>query len=111
MASAHHCKNSVDSSEDISDEALTDARREQLKRLLDYLECYDAGSGKREFGEVLLEAQSKLELSDLDLAHMFRVSRPTANRWIRGETAPHPIARKPVIDVLVALTRRRLKSL
>lgn len=115
MASALQRKPVADCEEDAlgdhSEAALSEARHRQLSRLLDRLECYDPESSKAEFGALLNECQAKLELEDSDFARLFRVSRPTVNRWVRAETAPHSIARRPVVASLVSITKRRLRSL
>lgn len=42
-----------------------------------------------------------LGLSDLDIARVLQISRPTVGRWTRGEAAPHPVGRKPILEYLL----------
>jgi len=64
-----------------------------------------------EFGRVLNHAQKILGKSDLQMSQLFKVSRPTINRWTRGVTAPHPLVRKAVFDALLVEVRQALKVL
>jgi hypothetical protein len=63
----------------------------------------------KEFSRLFAHSLSVLEVDDATLARMFRVSRPTIGRWARGDSAPHPIGRKPVFDQLINLARLKLK--
>lgn len=63
-----------------------------------------------DFAKVLKRAQSGLNLTDLELSRMFKVSRPTVNRWIRGVTAPHPLLRASIFDALLERAKSQLKK-
>lgn len=58
--------------------------------------------GSREaFCNVWAEARQILELSDLELAKIFQISLPTVGRWARGEAAPHPVGRNPILGAIM----------
>jgi len=63
-----------------------------------------------DFQQIVSHAVRILSMSDLDMSLMFKVSRPTANRWIRGVTAPHPLGRKSVYDALIEEVRKALRA-
>lgn len=44
----------------------------------------------KEFQEIVVAFKDSLSLSDLDLARMFTINRPTATRWRTGANSPHP---------------------
>lgn len=62
-----------------------------------------------DFANLLNTAQSALGLTELEMSHLFKVSRPTVNRWTRGVTAPHPLLRKAVFDSLISKLKGALK--
>lgn len=55
---------------------------------------------RNSFCSQFASAQKQLNLSDRDLAKIFQISLPTVGRWARGEAAPHPIGREPVLRAL-----------
>lgn len=63
---------------------------------------------RTEFCQAFSQAQQALGYSDLTLAKMLQVSLPTVGRWARGEAAPHPIGRKPVLEALARHLERSL---
>ncbi len=78
-----------------------DYRLELFDELQEQLAAYPAGSEDDTlFQSLFTDAQNLLELDDTGLAKMFQVSRPTINRWVAGRTAPHPLARRAVMDAL-----------
>lgn len=78
-----------------------DYRVELFNELQAQLAAYPAGSENDAlFQSLFTDAQNLLELNDAELAKMFQVSRPTINRWVSGRTAPHPLARRAVLDAL-----------
>ena len=48
------------------------------------------------FTEIIAGAVNAGVTSDIDLAHEFGTSYPTARRWIQGVSCPHPAMRKCV---------------
>ena len=70
-----------------------------------------ASPADTDFGKVVSHAQKVLGMSDIQMSVLFRVSRPTVNRWARGATAPHPMLRKAVFDSLLSEVRQALKKL
>lgn len=78
-----------------------DYRVELLNELQTQLAEYPAGSEDDAlFQSLFTNAQNLLELDDAELGKMFQVSRPTINRWVAGRTAPHPLARRAVMNAL-----------
>lgn len=78
-----------------------DYRLELFNELQQQLSAYPADSEDDAlFQSLFTGAQNLLELDDAELAKMFQVSRPTINRWATGRTAPHPLARRAVMDAL-----------
>ena len=84
-------------------------RRTDLESLIAGLRDFSVEADRSEFSRLFERAQLVLELEDVELAGMLRVSRPTIGRWTRGETAPHPIGRKPVFAVLVRVAQAKLR--
>jgi hypothetical protein len=87
--------------------------RAQTARGLDVLaKSLDAASSASEGFSALLElAQKHLQLDDLAMSRLLKVSRPTIGRWVRGDSSPHPLSRKAIFDVLAKKARARAKSL
>jgi DNA-binding XRE family transcriptional regulator len=78
-----------------------DYRLELFNELQEQLDAFPVGSEDDAlFQSLLTYAQNMLELEDTELAKMLQVSRPTINRWVTGRTAPHPLARRAVMDAL-----------
>jgi hypothetical protein len=75
------------------------------------LQQASADPAAAEFGKVLSHAQKVLGKSDLQISQLFKVSRPTVNRWTRGVTAPHPMLRKAIFDSLLGELRQAIKGL
>jgi len=75
------------------------------------LQQSSASPATADFGRVLNHAQKILGKSDLQMSQLFKVSRPTINRWTRGVNAPHPLLRKAVFDALLIEVRQALKGL
>jgi len=92
------------------DEA-TAARIRSLQQLQAVLRGAAAGGTRQEFCSAFARAQHVLELDDLDLARAFQISRPTVGRWTRGEAAPHPVGRKPILDALFKRAAAKLRQL
>lgn len=84
-------------------------RRLTLSALIDLLRKFPADATREDFAKLFSRAQTVLELDDLALARMFRVSRPTIGRWTRGASAPHPFGRKAVFESLVDVALSKLK--
>jgi Helix-turn-helix len=78
-------------------------RERELSDLIDALNEYPLKSDRLDrtwFAKLIEDAQRVLEADDDALADRLGVSRPTIGRWVRGETAPHPIARPGVLGAL-----------
>lgn len=87
--------------------------RTQTARGLDALaKRLDAASSTSvDFSALVQLAQRHLVLDDLEMSRLLKVSRPTIGRWVRGDSTPHPLARKAIFDVLAKQARARAKSL
>lgn len=76
---------------------------------------HEAGEGlaplRENFCVAFRTAQDALNLSDLDLAKMFEISRPTVGRWARGEACVHPVGRKPILEHLLKLVSERMLAI
>jgi hypothetical protein len=81
-----------------------DSRLELFEELQQELSAFPPGSEDDAlFQRLFNDAQALLEFEDGELAVRFQVSRPTINRWGAGRTAPHPLARKAVIEQLARM--------
>ncbi|MDE2403409.1 MAG: hypothetical protein KGM17_01675 [Sphingomonadales bacterium] len=89
---------------------LESRRREMYRALAAKLCSASADPESVDFGAVFRLSQKVLERTDLDMSRMFKVSRPTISRWTRGITAPHPVMRRAMFDLLQAQLRERLKT-
>jgi hypothetical protein len=68
-------------------------------------------TGHREsFCFAFSSTQVVLGLSDLDLAKMFEISRPTVPRWAGGLSAPHPIGRAAILKHLLKLVNEKISE-
>jgi len=88
--------------------------RAQLARGLDEIAKRLDGAGSFtsvDFSALIRLAQKHLDLDDLEISRLLKVSRPTIGRWVRGDSTPHPLSRKAICDVLAKKTRARAKSL
>ena len=47
------------------------------------------------------------DISDVYVDRYLQVSRPTIGRWARGEAAPHPIGRKPILKAMIKLLEQQ----
>jgi transcriptional regulator with XRE-family HTH domain len=63
------------------------------------------------FRSILTKTLAALEMTEAALADAIMVSRPTVNRWIRGESAPHMLARQTLVRYLAGQVRGRLRAL
>ena len=84
-------------------------RSESLGQLIVTLRRFSADASREDFSRLFQEATTLLELDDLELARMFKVSRPTIGRWARGESAPHPLGRMPVFRGLMQVAQAKLR--
>lgn len=80
-----------------------------LENLVTTLRSFPFEADRSEFSRLFDYAQLVLEIDDLELARILRVSRPTIGRWTRGESAPHPIGRRSVLTTLAKLAEVRLR--
>jgi transcriptional regulator with XRE-family HTH domain len=88
---------------------LEQARIQDLESLIAGLQNFSFEAERSEFSRLFDRAQRVLEIDDLELARMLRVSRPTIGRWARGESAPHPLGRKPVFVMLAKVAQAKLR--
>jgi len=86
-------------------------RQELLEQLAIELRQADPSGPATEFGRVMRHAQKVLGKSELELSRLFKVSRPTVNRWMRGVTAPLPLLRQAVYDTMIVEVRTAMKGL
>jgi hypothetical protein len=80
-----------------------------LKGLIAELKRGDALS-REDFAKLFAKAQRILELDDYAVARALQISRPTVGRWTRGESAPHPLGRRPALMWLAKEASHRLKQ-
>ena len=80
-----------------------------LQHLIETLRGFPFEANRAEFSRLFDRAQLALEIDDTELARALRVSRPTIGRWARGDSAPHPIGRKPALMSLAELAEAKLK--
>jgi hypothetical protein len=66
---------------------------------------------EKDFAQLFGYAQKILRLDDLKLSTLLKVSRPTIGRWVRGVSAPHPLARKAIFAALAKEARDQVRSL
>lgn len=62
-----------------------------------------------DFAALVRGVQSALGRSDLQMSQLFKVSRPTVNRWARGVSRPHPLLRQAAFDTLIGEIKDALK--
>ena len=86
-------------------------RADSLDALIARLAAFGEDSSRPEFTELFRDAALILELMDDDLARLFKISRPTASRWRSGDSAPHPVGRKAVFDVLGHEAKRKRRAI
>jgi hypothetical protein len=85
-------------------------RQHVLATLIEELGAAAIDPEKADFSRILNHAQKLLRKTDLDMSVLFKVSRPTVNRWTRGITAPHPMLRKAVFDTLLVEAKHAQRS-
>jgi hypothetical protein len=81
-----------------------------LQHLVAALTGFSLNADRAEFSRLFDHAQRVLEVDDTYLARLLRVSRPTIGRWARGDSAPHPIVRKPVLTSLADIAENKLQQ-
>ncbi len=88
------------------------ARRHQevLATLIEELGNAALDPEQAEFGRIVGHAQKLLGKDDKEMSLLFKVSRPTINRWMRGVTAPHPMLRRAVFDTLLVEAKHALRG-
>lgn len=87
---------------------------EFLQLLIEYRAKIDAVSGDvtpPEFSMLFSEGVELFSLTDETVAELFSASRPTANRWRNGVSAPALAMRKLVLGKLRERADRRIRSL
>jgi len=80
-----------------------------LQHLVETLRGFPFEAKRAECSRLFVRAQLALEVDDTELARALRVSRPTIGRWARGDSAPHPIGRRPALMSLAELAEAKLK--
>jgi hypothetical protein len=90
-------------------EAFQSSRASVFAALIEELVPAVADPEHADFARVFHHAQLVLGKTDLQLSHLFKVSRPTVGRWARGITAPHPFLRKAVFETLLAEAKSALR--
>jgi predicted nucleic acid-binding protein len=65
---------------------------------------------REDFGRLFAKAQRILELDDFAVSRALQISRPTVGRWARGDSAPHPLGRRPALLWLAKEAGHRLKQ-
>lgn len=79
----------------------TKALLEERKAFIDkYGEFTD-----EKFIQMLKDAKATLDVDDLQLATLIDVSKPTVERWLSGQTAPHNLVKDQVRIALVNRVR------
>lgn len=90
--------------------AEADVTRSKALRALQAQLQQAASVGSREaFCLAFARAQKLLEMDDVEIAGVFQISRPTVGRWARGEAAPHPVGRTPILEALGRRVAKKLK--
>lgn len=56
---------------------------------------------KEQFTKLLNDGFKLAGITIEEFAESLKISTPTAYRWLKGDSAPHRLGRKPVIDWLV----------
>jgi hypothetical protein len=96
----------------VSSEAISkyeNLRVESLLQLGLALKNFPSDAERAEFARLFDRARSILEIDDTELAGMLKVSRPTIGRWARGDSAPHPLGRGSVLQILADLSQEKIK--
>ena len=84
-----------------------------LALLNDYRGRLDANvdAAPERFSDLFAEGVEYLRLEDNEIAERFSASRPTANRWRNGKSAPALGMRKLIISELEKITSARIRKL
>ncbi len=53
------------------------------------------------FATLFKKARDSLEMSDIEIHRLLKISLPTIVRWANGESAPHQLGRFPAISALL----------
>lgn len=65
-----------------------------------YLELIEKGlddlDNDKLFQEIVVKAETELNLNDVTLATEIQMSVPTVKRWRSGETTPYPLMRRGI---------------
>lgn len=91
-------------------EAFQSTRTAAFTALIEELVPAIADPAKADFARVFGHAKMVLGKDELHLSRLFKVSRPTVNRWLRGVTSPHPLLQKAVYETLFAETKQALRK-
>lgn len=55
---------------------------------------------RQHFHQALVSARSQLRLTVPELCVIFEIHPLTMERWLKGEAAPHPVGREPILQAL-----------
>ena len=87
------------------------SRIELMTDLLERLQIYRANSPREDFSKLINYSASVLELEERELSELLKASKPTINRWIRGESVPSKSLREPIFRALSKIANRKLSLL
>jgi hypothetical protein len=90
-------------------DAFEEQRVHALTEMIRSLSQFTSSEDDSPFATLFQYAQSLLELDDRELSAELQVSRPTIGRWARGESAPHPLGQRAVMQTLSDLANVRLR--
>ncbi len=62
-------------------------------------------NNNQQFMHLLLFTMQELSLTVRDVAEMIGVSLPTVERWMNGQSTPHPAMRPPTYKMFVKLLK------
>ncbi len=86
-------------------------RAKSLQRLVDALgDAETSELNKGDFAALFALSVRLLELDQKTTARLFKISRPTISRWETGVSAPHPIARPSVFQLLKKVAQEKLRQ-
>jgi hypothetical protein len=91
-------------------EAFQTTRAAAFTALIEELVPAIADPAKADFARALGHAKVVLGKDELHFSRLFKVSRPTVNRWLRGVTSPHPLLQKAVYETLLTETKQALRK-
>ena len=89
----------------------------KLRKFLEYVEevqyeiaATDSYFDMQAFQEFMQKAKDALGKTDIQLAEMLDVSRPTITRWLEGRNSPHLYMRRGIVNCLVREAREEERT-